>query len=85
MNDNGIKCLGDNGVCIPLKTYSYEKKKTNADKIREMSDEELAEFIIFGATDCSDYCPDFKSGCSFGCKHNHGKDVLIKWLQSEAE
>jgi hypothetical protein len=45
MNNNAIKCLGDNGVCIPLKTYSYEKKTTNADKIRAMSDEELAELF----------------------------------------
>lgn len=85
MNNNGIKCLGDNGVCIPLKTYSYEKKRTNADKIRAMSDEELAEFINFGSPDCSRHCADFKPGCSFSCNHNHGNDVILKWLQSEAE
>lgn len=64
----------------------YERKiVTNADRIRAMDDEELAEFINFGAPDCSRHCADFKPGCSFGCKHNHGNDVLIKWLQSEAE
>ena len=61
------------------------KPKTNADKIRSMSDEELAEFINFGSPDCSRHCADFKPGCSFSCNHNHGNDVILKWLQSEAE
>lgn len=59
--------------------------KTNADCIRSMSDEELAEFINFGSPDCSGHCADFKPGCSFSCNHNHGNDVILKWLQSEAE
>lgn len=59
--------------------------QSNADRIRSMDDEELAEFIIFGVPDCSDYCSDFKAGCAFSCNHNHGNDVILKWLQSEAE
>lgn len=47
MNSKGIDCLGDNGVCIPISTHSVKtvKKQTYADKIRSMSDEELAEFL----------------------------------------
>ena len=60
-------------------------KQTNADRIRSMDDEELAEFIKFGAPDCSDCCSDFKAGCAFSCNHNHGNDVIFDWLQSEAE
>jgi hypothetical protein len=71
MNNNAIKCLGDNGVCIPLKTYSYEKKTTNADKIRAMSDEELAEYLV-----------NFKN--KFGEEYE-GKMSCLDWLQSEAE
>ena len=58
---------------------------TNSMRIREMSDEELAEFINFGSPDCSSHCADFKPGCSFSCNHNHGNDVILRWLQSEAE
>lgn len=58
---------------------------TNAMRIRAMSDEELAEFINFGSPDCSRHCADFKPGCSFSCNHNQGNDVILKWLQSEAE
>lgn len=47
MNSKGIDCLGDNGVCIPISTHKIKtvKKKTYADEIRAMSDEELAEFL----------------------------------------
>lgn len=79
MNNNAVKCLGDNGVCIPLKTYSYEKKKTNADKIRAMSDEELAEFLCKISICKPDYCPAYDT-CM---KTEHG--AMNKWLQSEVE
>lgn len=59
--------------------------KTNADRIRSMSDEELAEFIDSGCPDCARLCPDFKAGCSWTCQHHQGKDFLLKWLQSEVE
>lgn len=69
----------------PVKTYSYEKKKTNADKIRAMSDEELAEFLTvlnehclagIGKIDCS--------SCDGYCEDNCRR-MTRKWLQSEAE
>ena len=56
---------------------------TIADRIREMSDEELADFITGGSNfDCSDYCDNFSQGCAFGCQ---GKDkkLALKWLQQE--
>ena len=62
-----------------------EKPITNADRIRAMSDEELAEFIDSGCLDCARLCPDFKAGCSWTCQHHQGKDFILKWLQSEAE
>lgn len=46
-------------------------KKTNADRIRNMSDEELAEFLI-----------TFKN--TFGEEHE-GEASCMEWLQSEAE
>lgn len=71
MNNNAIKCLGDNGVCIPLKTYSYEKKTTNADKIRAMSDEELADYL--------------SSLIRNGHEYLTGEGDWRQWLRSEAE
>lgn len=50
---------------------NYETNHTNADKIRNMSDEELAEFLI-----------TFKN--TFGEEYE-GEDSCMDWLQSEAE
>lgn len=58
-------------------------KQTNADRIRNMSDEELAEFNL---------CPhmvNWKKGNYDTCAHPNGKDgckkCMLDWLQSEAE
>lgn len=48
-----------------------DSRKTNADRIRNMSDEELAEFLI-----------TFKN--TFG-KEYEGEASCMEWLQSEAE
>ena len=59
-----------------------EKKQTNADEIRSMSDEELAEFIEQISTDSMDTI-------SFGTKDYEEiwehKETALKWLQSEVE
>lgn len=58
-------------------------KHTNADRIRNMSDEELADFNL---------CPhmvNWKKGNYDTCAHPNGKDgckkCMLDWLQSEAE
>lgn len=64
------------------------KVTTNADRIRNMSDEELAEIIITGGLnfDCSDYCDRFSNGCAFRCnRKERGLALTLNWLQSEAE
>lgn len=50
---------------------NYETKHTNADRIRQMSDEELAELLI-----------TFKN--TFGEEYE-GEASCMDWLQSEAE
>lgn len=57
------------------------KKQTNADRIRNMSDEELAEFLykfsdkcIYSEYGSCTYCPRFIGSCDIGT-----------WLQQEAE
>lgn len=60
-----------------------DSKQTNADRIRNMSDEELAE---------SNLCPhmvNWKRGNYGTCVHPNDKDAckkcMLDWLQSEAE
>lgn len=59
-----------------------EKKQTNADRIRSMSDEELADFIEQISADSMDTI-------SFGTKNHEEiwehKETALKWLQSEVE
>ena len=64
---------------------NYETSHTNADRIRNMSDEELAELITGSLNfDCADYCDSFTQGCAFNCNKKDRK-IALKWLQSEAE
>lgn len=60
-------------------------KVTNADRIRNMSDEEMAERIASSPNfNCADYCDSFTQGCTFNCGKK-GREIALKWLQSEAE
>lgn len=60
-----------------------DSRKTNADRIRNMSDEELADFNL---------CPhmvNWKKGNYDTCVHPNDKDAckkcMLDWLRSEAE
>ena len=62
-----------------------DSKQTNADRIRNMSDEEMAERIASSSNfNCADYCDSFTKGCTFSC-NKKGREIALKWLQSEAE
>ena len=70
----------DNEPC-----YRCDSKQTNADRIRNMSDEELVELITGSLNfDCADYCDSFTQGCAFNCGKKD-REIALKWLQSEAE
>ena len=80
---------GSHSVVSDWKGYGFmeiaEKKTTNADRIRNMSDEELAELITGSLNfDCADYCDSFTQGCAFNC-NKKDREIALKWLQSEAE
>ena len=63
----------------------YKFNHTHADRIRNMSDEELAELITGSLNfDCADYCDSFTYGCAFNC-NKKDREIALKWLQSEAE
>ena len=62
-----------------------DNRQTNADRIRNMSDEELAELITGSLNfDCADYCDSFTQGCAFNC-NKKDREIALKWLQSEVE
>lgn len=78
------KCGEDSKECIGCKQNAIDMyvRMTWGDKIRSMSDEELAEFIEKISTDSMDTI-------SFGTKNftevwEH-KETALEWLQSEVE
>ena len=59
-----------------------DSRQTNADRIRNMSDEELAEFLAYNAY-CEECYIEKDDSCCYPdgtCKQKH-----LDWLQSEAE
>ena len=77
--DRGFVCV--NGVSCKI---TMEKPRTNADRIRAMSDEELAKAIASKAY--TGACNDFDISYDGNCCHNCEKcDAIIKWLQQPAE
>lgn len=59
---------------IALVKKNEKRPTTNADRLRSMTDEELAEFISY----CG--CPNHAMDCRASCK-----DCTMKWLQQPAE
>ena len=81
-----MRTFTEEEVEILLNSRICEKPKTNADRIRSMSDEELAEFIKglsehclagIGACDCS--------GVNMQPCYEACGEMARKWLQSEVE
>lgn len=75
-------CFEDmNGNIHDHKKEPFMLPKTNADKIRSMTDEELANFFLY---DDSDFCPLCEyngTTCDgYGCR-----EAMIKWLKQPAE
>lgn len=61
---------------------------TNADKIRNMSDDELAKFIVNGLPyNCVDYCERNGLNCGWICNKSEGynTEFAMKWLKQEVE
>lgn len=77
-----IGCKKPNDELCPMSNLATkEKTQTNADRIRAMTDDELAEFLC-GINGCyQENCPGAKL-CKFGGGLANG---LKKWLQQPAE
>lgn len=59
--------------------FNVSKPKTNCDRIRQMTDEELAELITNRLT-CSMCCNNYEACITFA----YCKDGVLEWLQTEA-
>lgn len=81
----GVKGCFEDGRCHALGNCE-NKIKTNADKIRAMSDEELEEFIDKVSGTCLVDALGGKSECNTECRMCKIKfGSILDWLQSEAE
>lgn len=90
------------GDCKRCKKYYQNKydcaecnpdyRITNADRIRAMSDDELAEFIVKSCDnpmlekneDMCDFCDKYEDEKA-ECNEEECKMAVVKWLKSEAE
>lgn len=72
----------DKTMGSPFCCYEHEEKPTNADRIRAMSDEELAQMLTVGkGTFACFKCPEFGDReCSMKCGVR-----CLEWLQKPAE
>ena len=77
-----MRTFTEEEVEILLNSRVCEKPKTNAERIRSFSDEELADFIEQVSTDSMETI-------SFGTKEYEEiwehKETALHWLQSEVE
>ena len=71
------------GECTASFCEYRRKKQTNADRIRAMSDEELAVFLSRDLKEPCDYCQlaVFEGACT----EKLCDDAMMKWLQQPAE
>ena len=82
VDEDSLELIEDLFNIVKLTNHT---RHTNADRIRNMSDEELVELITGNLNfDCADYCDSFTQGCAFNC-NKKDREIALKWLQSEAE
>ena len=62
--------------------FQIEKPKTNADRIRSMTDEELAEWFVKVQDDIADY---YDKGHSIAPEMPTFKESWLDWLKQEAQ
>ena len=68
-----------NGQCLKTPQRDATPPKTNADRIRAMSDEELAEVIT------DDWCEIVCSGTDYLCRDGTCEQHVLKWLKEEVK
>lgn len=76
-----MKTYVDNFPPYSRNTSCDLRKQTNADRIRSMTDEELADFLERVADGC-DSCPILKE-CTYSDGEISEKQIRLKWLKQE--
>ena len=63
---------------------------TNAEKIRQMDDDELAGLLVWGRVgllksvpSCDSGCDNEELGCAIHCPHEQRECAVRRWLQEE--
>lgn len=63
---------------------------TNADRIRQMDEEELVSLLVWRnmpslvfVPGCDEGCDDECGGCALSCPHEKQERAVRKWLQEE--
>lgn len=86
--DDFIERLAAGFTLVPPKKQNQSladlvKETTNADRIRGMSDEELAEWIYNGiSSDPCDYCKHNNLYCDGSpCQEKTGTEIIMEWLK----
>lgn len=71
--------------CVHNRAVDNYEPMTNADRIRNMTDEELAEYI-YGVSEGIAECVECEEDCDF-CEHEDEvcKNRMLKWLQAEVK
>ena len=87
--ENGyMKAIRDCKAVFQKDDHIVEANKmivTNADRIRNMSDEELLKFINYESPSCTEFCDEFNEGCFHNCIRNRGEDVILQWLKEKVK
>lgn len=71
----------EDGECDKFCSFNTREVKTNADRIRAMSDEELAEFMCHNVSNGTVNC----AFCSANEFCHMGHNGWLDWLKQEAE
>lgn len=89
------KAAYENVIVPAFNLYTHQNIKTQADRIRSMSDEELADFLadseIFSPCKNCDFHfvdamnDDCKAPDGWICTKGYAAALIQKWLQSEVE
>ena len=74
--------------CTSNRAIDYFKPMTNADRIRNMTDEELVEFLVKVNCSYSEPCMTGETDCKWEDYPTHDKgckNCFLEWLQAEVK
>lgn len=71
--------------CEHNRAIDHYEPMTNADRIRNMSDKELAEFLVKVNTAYAEPCMVSGGDCKHENTDKDCKDCFIEWLQAEVK